>query len=173
MSYYTGQGDYYSGKGDPGLFGSIFGAIKGAATGLFSGGPLGAITGGVRGAITGGRTAAAPARATVPMRLPPISSVARGGAQLPTPGILGMAQRAIPGGATGYEGCAPGYHIHKTEGDRCVKNRRMNVANPKALRRSIRRQAGFVALAKETLRGSGYTFKRTGAPTKRRRRRRH
>lgn len=36
------------------------------------------------------------------------------------------------------------------------RRRRMNVTNPKALRRAIRRQTGFVKLAKRALKGSGY-----------------
>ena len=38
------------------------------------------------------------------------------------------------------------------------KRRRMNVANPKALRKAIRRQDGFVKLARRALKGSGYTI---------------
>lgn len=37
-----------------------------------------------------------------------------------------------------------------------MKRRRMNVANPKALRRATRRTAGFVKLARRSLRGTGY-----------------
>jgi len=48
MAYFGGS----SGQvGDPGFFGSLFGAVKGAATGFVSGGPLGAIRGGARGAF--------------------------------------------------------------------------------------------------------------------------
>lgn len=36
------------------------------------------------------------------------------------------------------------------------KRRRMNVTNDKALRRAIRRQAGFVKLAKKALKGTGF-----------------
>ena len=41
--------------------------------------------------------------------------------------------------------------------------KRMNVANPKALRRAIRRQAGFVKLARRALKGSGYTIVSKGS----------
>ena len=44
-----------------------------------------------------------------------------------------------------------------------MKRRRMNVANPKALRRSIRRQAGFVKLARRALKGSGYQIVSRGS----------
>jgi hypothetical protein len=52
------------------------------------------------------------------------------------------------------------------------RRRRMNVANPKALRRAIRRTDGFVKLAKRTLKGTGLTIKRTGAPGARKKARR-
>ena len=52
MSYY-GTGDYYL-AGDPGLFSSIGGFVKGAVGGLITGGPIGAITGGIRGISSGG-----------------------------------------------------------------------------------------------------------------------
>ncbi len=45
-------------------------------------------------------------------------------------------------------GCCPsGYHLTKDGSGRCVRNRSMNVANPRALRRSLRRVAGFGKLA--------------------------
>lgn len=49
-------------------------------------------------------------------------------------------------------GCCPsGYHLAKDGSGRCVRNRRMNVANPRALRRSMRRVQGFEKLAKRTI----------------------
>ena len=48
-----------------------------------------------------------------------------------------------------------------------VKRRRMNPANPKALRRAIRRQAGFVKLARRALKGSGYQIVSRGSRAKR------
>lgn len=48
-----------------------------------------------------------------------------------------------------------------------VKRKRMNVANPKALRRAIRRQAGFVKLARRALKGSGYQIVSKGSRAKR------
>jgi hypothetical protein len=41
------------------------------------------------------------------------------------------------------------------------KRRRMNVANPKALRRAIRREQGFVKLARRALKGTGYRITTT------------
>jgi hypothetical protein len=43
------------------------------------------------------------------------------------------------------------------------KRRRMNVTNPKALRRAIRRQTGFVKLARRALKGTGYTIVSRGS----------
>lgn len=43
------------------------------------------------------------------------------------------------------------------------KRRRMNVANPKALRRAIRRTSGFVKLARRALKGSGYRVVSAGS----------
>jgi len=42
------------------------------------------------------------------------------------------------------------------------RRKRMNVANPKALRRAIRRTDGFVKLARKTLKGTGFTIARRG-----------
>lgn len=50
--------------------------------------------------------------------------------------------------------------------------RRMNVANPKALRRAIRRQSGFVKLARRALKGSGYKITSRGMGVRRVARRR-
>lgn len=55
--------------------------------------------------------------------------------------------------------CVSGYHLNKGtywtqsggvvfKGTRCVKNRRMNPANPRALARAIRRGDAFVRMAK-------------------------
>jgi len=65
--------------------------------------------------------------------------------QIPNPGVKGVVQRVLPGGSTGYH-----------------KRRRMNVANPKALRRAIRRTDGFVKLARRTLKGTGFVVTRRG-----------
>lgn len=167
MAYYL-AGDYYRGAGDP-IFGKIWGAVKGAATGFLSGGPLGAIRGGIGGAIGsggGGARAVAPAY--------PVSVMSPGVPSIRPPTLIDRfrtaGQALIPGGVEPGAACPPGYHLDKRTKSKCVRNRRMNPANPRALRRAIRREAAFISLAKRTLRGSGYTFKRTGVATKRRRR---
>jgi len=155
MGYY--QGDYYRGDyyGDPflgGLIKKIGGVVGGVAKGFLGGGPVGAISGGIRGVSQsfGGR--------------PPLATSFAGPMPvLRTPGLKGIGQRLIPGGATGYEvalpgggdGCPKGHHRNKSDyflksgqfvqaGTACVKNRRMNVTNPRALRKAIRRNRGFV-----------------------------
>lgn len=80
-----------------------------------------------------------------------------GPAVVARPGIRAAAERFFPGGKTGLM-VAPG---------QVAKRRRMNVANPKALRRAIRRQSGFVKLAKKALKGSGYTVTARGAGRRR------
>ena len=50
------------------------------------------------------------------------------------PGLGGIISRLLPGGMTGYH-----------------RRRRMNVTNPKALRRAIRRAHGFAKLARSVM----------------------
>lgn len=76
------------------------------------------------------------------------------------PGLRGVAQRLVPGGATGFQvpiqtgnGCQSGYHPNKSnyytqagfvaEGTKCVKNRRRNLSNGRANTRSLRRLAAW------------------------------
>jgi len=44
-----------------------------------------------------------------------------------------------------------GYHLDKATRSRWVRNRRMNIANPRALRKAMRRVQGFEKLAKRTI----------------------
>jgi len=44
-----------------------------------------------------------------------------------------------------------GYHLDKATRSRWVRNRRMNIANPRALRKAMRRVSGFEKLAKRTI----------------------
>jgi hypothetical protein len=70
---------------------------------------------------------------------------------------------AAPGGAR--MGGKPG---SKPAGEKMLgkKRRRINPANPKALRRAIRRQEGFVKLARKALKGTGYKISRAGSSRK-------
>jgi len=86
----------------------------------------------------------------------------RAGPPAPPPGSIGGAV-SFPGGTTvsvagvlpthaGMGAHAPaGYHLDKATRTRWVRNRRMNVANPRALRKAMRRVQGFEKLAKRTI----------------------
>lgn len=139
-------------QGDPGIFsilGKIGRGIAGAVGGLVTGGPTGVIGGAVRGFVG-------------PQQLPlPLPLVTR---QIPVPGFAGAAQRLIPGGQTGFVECPPGggcpsgFRPNKSAyflkdgtfvspGSRCVRIRRINPANGKAVKRAIRRENSFIRLA--------------------------
>ena len=164
MSYYGRVGgDYrtYGYAGDPGWLSSLWRGIKKIAPtiiGAAIGGPAGALIG-AAGGVGGGMKPT-----------PPIQPMAYAG--LGMPGGIGGAV-TFPGGTrvsvagqlgTPHAAIGPhkpaGYHLDKATGTRWVKNRRMNVANPRALRRSLRRTEGFVKLAKRSLKGTGYAVRR-------------
>lgn len=167
MSYY--QGDYYEGdyyQGDP-FLGSLIGmgvtwlgkkllrrgatktAIALAGSGAMVGGGTGLAVGGVAGPIVAAGARGLWSRLTTPAPPPMAYNTLRGptgqGVDLTVRGQTGMQ---------GACGCPSGYHPNKTTtrlghppGTTCVRNRSMNVANPRALRRSLRRVAGFGKLA--------------------------
>jgi hypothetical protein len=152
MPYY-GRGDYRRGyyrRGDPGLLGGLWGAVTGGVKGLITGGPVGALTGAVKGGIaglTGTPQTAISVTPNVPISTlgslpaPMVQVPSTTPGAVPTPGFGGLVSRILPGGQTGYEVPLRGYHMSAT--GTWVKNRRMNVTNPRALRRSIRRVSGF------------------------------
>ena len=165
MPYMQSRGDYLGGgyqRGDPGLFGFLGSALKKVGGFVLGGGVAGALG---RRVLGGGSSGPVIVNGQMAPQLPPPGSI--GGpagfqeAQK-VPGILGVGQRMIPGGESGYV-CPPGtrgYHLAKDGSGRMVKNRTMNVANPKALRRAIRREQGFVKLAQRSLKGTGYKIAR-------------
>ena len=152
-------------RGDPGFFDvikRIGRTVTGAVGGFVTGGPLGAISGalgaagggGTRTPVGGGFGVGEGRRGQPPA---PIIKV---------PGFQGILERAIPGGATGLMvdpaamgtmngmGCPRGFRPNKSSyflrsgefvprGSRCVRVRRRNNANGRALRRSISRVKGF------------------------------
>ena len=150
MGYYM-AGDYY---GAGGIFGDIWGGIKGAVTGFVSGGPLGAVGGAVSGFKASSKSSGRPIDVAMIPSMAPAT-----GYQIPTiektPGVTGVIERLLPGGKSGYQ----------VTGIR--KKPRMNVANPRALRRAIRREQGFVKLARRALKGTGYTITTRGSRTRR------
>jgi len=77
-----------------------------------------------------------PARVPGQGRLPPFTATG--------PGVL-------PGGGIQGFGAPRGYHLAKDGSGKLVRNRRMNIANPRALRRAMRRVQGFEKLARRTI----------------------
>jgi len=160
------MGDYktYGYGGDPGFLSSLWKGVKTVAGGIIGGmiaGPAGAAIGAGVGAGkkqqqpfqlpgTVGGAVSFPGGTQVGIgflpqgRLPPYTAsgpgVLAGGGQLPR-GALPMVNGT----------CVVGYHPVKTGAGYCVRNRRMNTANPRALRRGMRRVAGFEKLARRTI----------------------
>jgi len=167
MPYYQyPAGDYRTygyGQGDPGFLSSLWKGIKKIAlpaVGFALGGPAGAaLAGGLSGM---GRTppimrqAVAQPRQAIAFRAGPIAARSTdfyppvpqfAGTPMAKPRVVGMEN--LGGTAAGC--CPVGFHLAKSGPPRCVRNRRMNVANPRALRRSMRRVQGFEKLAKRTI----------------------
>jgi len=148
MSYYSPpQGDYktYGYQGDPGWLSGAWKVLKKVA------GPIiGGMIGGPLGGVVAGTT-------TVPSRRapsgPPVPPGTIGGA-VSFPGGTTVSLAGVPrsGALLATDGCCPsGYHLDKKTMSKCVRNRRMNIANPRALRKAMRRVAGFEKLAKRTI----------------------
>jgi len=124
---YGGMGGYQQAGG----IGSFLTGIGKAAVGFLTGGPVGAVQ------------AVLPHAPAPPST--PIPSFG-GGNVIPTPGVAGIVQRTLPGGASGYSALPRGYHVSKS--GKVVKNRRRNFANGKALNRAIGRVSGFERMVK-------------------------
>lgn len=149
MSYYTGRGDYYSGKGDPGLFSTLGSIVSGV--GKVVSNPIGAV-----GSLVSKLS-------SVNQRVSSTNSmIASSGLRLPTPvpGITGTMQRLVPGGQSGYtcgsSPCNSGYHLDKATRSKCVRNRKVNYTNPRALSRAAKRMDGFVTVARKALKSTNY-----------------
>jgi len=160
------MGDYktYGYAGDPGWLSSLWKGIKKVAPAI-----IGGIIGGPAGAIVAGGAGGGAPRGTpgVPMRIPGTVGGAitfPGGTSISTAYAPGQAVAigkygALPRGPgvglgpqAGMAGACPtGYHYAKDGSGRLVRNRRMNIANPRALRRAMRRVQGFEKMAKRTI----------------------
>jgi len=144
------MGDYktYGYAGDPGWLSSAFGFIKKKIIPkalAFFGGPAGAVAGAVLGAAGGAATAGKGA----PQLAPPPGSV---GGAISFPGGTSVSFAGVLPSHAAMGAHAPaGFHLDKATRSRWVRNRRTNVANPRALRRAIRRVQGFEKLAKRTM----------------------
>lgn len=156
MSYYTGRGDYYSGKGD---FGSIFGSIvKGIGT------VAGAAIPGVGGLISSGaRLVGNAISGTSSQQQTTTNSI---GVALPFGPSIPQMSGGGGGGSCGSGQCNSGYHLNKTDHynrqgfvparSTCVRNRKTNYTNPRALARAAKRMDGFVGVARKALKSTNY-----------------
>jgi hypothetical protein len=145
VSYYMGdyRGDFYP-MGDPGI-GSFFRKAFGFATSFIPG--VGGAVSKAISRIPGGRpaaaaiTSAARATGTAIVKHPVLSAAGAAGALAGGEALMG---RGSPAGA-GMGLHRPGYHMAmrgKKKG-MMVRNRRMNVANGRALNRAVRRLHAF------------------------------
>jgi len=175
MSYYQGdyvQGDYY--QGDP-FLGALIGMGaswlgkkllgKGASKALVASTGAGTLVGAGTGIVAGGVGTAIAQRGAENLWSSLRGQTPRFGLgigsqvvppRLPGNGGRGLSTQTLTltGAGGGACACPSGYHPNKTTtrmghppGTTCVRNRSMNVANPRALRRSLRRVAGFGKLA--------------------------
>lgn len=165
MPYMQSRGDYLGGgyaRGDPGLFGFLGGIAKKVGGFVLGGGIAGMAGRAAAERVFGGRTGPVVVNGQMSPQLPPPGSIGgpRGMQQQQPPRVWMGGQQTSTAMVT-TNGCAPrGYHLAKDGSGRMVKNRSMNVANPKALRRAIRREQGFVKLAQRSLKGTGYKIAR-------------
>jgi len=148
MSYYRRpMGDYktYGYAGDPGWLSKIWKVGK-AVLKSFIGIPPKPIA--VLPTIA---TGAAAGMALAPyIGGPPAAGLPRGYGATGPVGLGPQAQWSTTRGMIDGQ-LARGYHWAKDGSGRAVKNRRMNVANPRALRKAMRRVQGFEKLAKRTI----------------------
>jgi len=146
MGYY--MGDYYAGsRGDPGL-GSFFKGALGMGAGMIPGvgGIAGRVLGKLGGAATKGRSVLKRGGEII-MKHPVLTGAGAAGIALAT-GAVAERELSGRGGARGFHHCKS---KHGCKGGDWVRNRRMNVCNPRALRRAIRRTHGFAKLAMRTI----------------------
>jgi len=149
MGYY--MGDFYRGyRGDPGFF-SFLGGLAKKAVGFIPGvGPaisagISAVSGLSKSSSIIQRAAPIVARVgTAVAKHPVLSAAGAAGAAVTAAGAAHMIHRGSSAGA----GMAAPLHAGRMLGGR---RKRMNVCNPKALRRAIRRTHGFAKLAMKTI----------------------
>lgn len=174
-----GRGDYYRGdyyRGDPGILSFIGKAARGI-TGILSkaGIPGAGLANSVANAIfktpaTGNVLQATPMAQLVaggPTPYPPLDQYGLINVQTGVGGGAAPGMSLTPSGALvpcqlkGYRVNKSGYYRHPRGNPQaavyvppksvCVKTRRLNVANPRALRRAIRRAQGFAKLARRVM----------------------
>ncbi len=163
MSYAQPRGDYGSGGyGRPqGDWASIWKGVKQI------GGQL--ISGAVGGWLAGQGMGQDPIQVPPTFPSPQAGAPPFGGGQISFPGggfppgqflvpgqgrlppFTATGPGVLPAGGRGGGLVPSGYHYAKDGSMRIVRNRRMNIANPRALRRAMRRVQGFEKLAKRTI----------------------
>jgi len=151
MSYYARpMGDYktYGYAGDPGFLSSLWKGIKSVGKAVL----------GIPVPLPTGPGPAAPPPSFPGVGLGPQGMQLRpGGVTTRVPGVgrlppyTATGPGVLAGGGITGELIPRGYHLAKDGSGKLVRNRRMNVANPRALRRSMRRVQGFEKLAKRTI----------------------
>jgi len=144
------MGDYktYGYAGDPGFLSNIWKGIKKIVpriAGTLIGGPVGGL---ITAASVGGAVVAATTKPRAPLPAPPGSI---GGAVSFPGGTTVSVAGVLPSHAAVGAHAPAGYHLDKATRSRWVRNRRMNIANPRALRKAMRRVQGFEKLAKRTI----------------------
>jgi len=167
VSYYTRpMGDYKTyGYGQQGDLKRLWRSVRSVAAPII-GGLIGGPFGAVAGAALAGRSKAPAPAPQVPTSFPGVGMQA--GMFPAIPAVIGAAGRVLTGrvataagagmaagrmmtGPGGQQVCPSGYHFAKDGSGRLVRNRRMNIANPRALRRAMRRVQGFEKMAKRTI----------------------
>lgn len=175
--YYAG--DYYAGSFLGNLWRGIKHTVGGAIHGFITGGPVGAIGGAIGGAVSGTEANIAADQseavgssaggrnpgALIVSRPPPGGIITQSPLGTPvSPAAIAMQmtrgvgmRKLHPNKSTyitrggGTSRWPAGLQVH-VKGTEQVPSRRMNVANPRALRRALRRVAGFGKIVKRSKR---------------------
>ena len=160
------MGDYktYGYAGDPGFLSSLWRGIKKIAPAIIGtviGGPVGGLIGAAGGRSeprelpripgTVGGAITFPGGTRVSTAFTPYTDPRPAGGQYRLPPYTARGAGVLPYGGAGVASPPSGYHYAKDGSGRIVRNRRMNIANPRALRRAMRRVQGFEKLAKRTI----------------------
>jgi len=172
VPYMQSRGDYLGGgyqRGDPGFFGDLWSGAKRFGSQLIRRSPVGAVIETVMGPQIFNGGLPSPSDVGGPAGFQEFPAGQTTGHTHATKGGTALVTTPHNGCPTGGE-CPRGMHLNKSgywtkDGfiaprTKCVTNRTMNVGNARALRRSIRREQGFVKLAQRSLKGTGYKIAR-------------
>jgi len=164
--YARTQGDYYP-SGARGDWASVWSGVKEVGTqilGGLAGGYIAQQTGGTysppsgppMGTPGGGGMVGPPGYGGGIIAFPGGRPVSPGGTTMVPgqgrlPPFTASGPGVLPGGGRQAGAVPSGWHFAKNGSGRLVRNRRMNIANPRALRRAMRRVQGFEKLARRTI----------------------